>query len=219
MVTKSYVDFFRGLEKNNHKEWFHANKQAYENDVKQPFLRLLEALLPELLSLDAAISADPKDALFRINRDIRFSKDKTPYHTLLKASLTPGGKKSGLPGFYLGISAYSIHVGGGMIQLKGPALKAIRVAIAERTEEFMAIVKADSFTTKFGELKGESAKRMDKQFQATLEKTPLIALKQFYAMRELPLAAHLNSSEVPTMILNYFKAIHPLNHFLKSALL
>ena len=170
------------------------------------------------MSLDEAISGNSKEALFRINRDIRFSKDKTPYHTLMKASLAPGGKKSNLPGFYLGISAYSIHVGGGMLQLKTPALKAIRAAIADRTETFLTVVTADPFVNKFGELKGESAKRIDKEFRVTLEKTPLIALKQFYAMSEFPLEPYLNSNQIQTMILDCFKAIHPLNQFLKSAL-
>ena len=84
MITSNYITFFEGLEKNNTKEWFHGHKKEYEHDVKEPFLNLLESLIPELIKLDPTIPQNPKEALFRINKDIRFSKDKTPYHTLLK---------------------------------------------------------------------------------------------------------------------------------------
>ena len=94
------------------KEWFHANKKRYENDVKEPFLELLSELLPILHEWDNRILTDEKKAMFRINRDVRFSKDKTPYHTILKAGFSPNGKKSMLPGYYLGISQDSVHVWG-----------------------------------------------------------------------------------------------------------
>ena len=85
-MTENYISFFKGLEENNTREWFHGHKKEYENEVKKPFLNLLDRLIPELMALDSSISPNSKDALFRINRDIRFSKDKTPYHTILKAS-------------------------------------------------------------------------------------------------------------------------------------
>ena len=218
MITENYASFFKSLAKNNRKEWFHANKQAYENEVKKPFLALVETLIPKLQSLDANISSNPKDALFRINRDIRFSKDKTPYNTLMKASFAPGGKRSTLPGFYLGMGANTLHLGGGLINLKGPALRAIRTAIAQHTEEFIKIVEAKSFIKKYDQLKGEQSKRIDKEFKSILEKTPLIAHKQFYVMCELPLKEYLNSDQLPPTIMEYFEACQPLNQFLKQSL-
>ena len=216
MITEKYITFFQGLEKNNHKEWFHGHKKEYENDVKKPFLDLLDALIPELVKLEPTISTNPKDALFRINRDIRFAKDKTPYHTLLKAGFSPGGKKSKLPGFYLGISAEKIHVGGGLFNLKGADLKNVRTLIAENTDDFNTIVNAKSFISTFQYLKGERAKRLDKTFQLILEKTPYIANKQFYAMQELPLIDYLNTDKIFDVVLSSFKAINPLNQFLKQ---
>lgn len=217
MITKNYVTFFNGLEKNNNKDWFHANKSAYENDVKKPFLALLDQLIPEIKQLEPEISHNPKDALFRINRDIRFSKDKTPYNTLLKAGFSAGGKKSVLPGFYLGISAEKIHIGGGVFNLKGEDLKNIRTLIADDTEEFVKIVNDPTFLSNFTALKGEQAKRLDKTYQPVLEKTPYIANKQFYAMREISLTDYLNSNQLPEVIMDSFKTIHPLNQFLKVA--
>lgn len=217
MITLNYIRFFKGLEKNNNKEWFHQNKEAYENDVKKPFLALLESLIPKLSKLEPAISPDPKDALFRINKDIRFSKDKTPYHTLLKAGFSPGGKKSKLPGYYLGISSEKIHIGGGLFNVPAASLKACRTLIAENTDEFIEIVHSDAFVSIFKDLKGEQAKRLDKSFEPLLSKTPYIANKQFYAMCELPLLENLDSNKMVSEITNTFKEIYPLNQFLKKA--
>ena len=217
MITQNYITFFKELEKNNNKEWFHGHKTAYENDVKKPFLKLLEKLIPELEKLEPQISLNPKDALFRINKDIRFSNDKTPYHTLLKAGFSPGGKKSKLPGFYLGISAEKIHVGGGLFNLKGTDLKNVRTLITENTDEFIQLVNSKSFISTFQELKGEKAKRLDKNFQSILSKTPYIANKQFYAMREFPLIDYLYFDKMFSTVIDSFKTINPLNQLLKKA--
>lgn len=216
MITKAYSTFFQELEKNNNKEWFHENKKAYE-EAKNTFLSLLDSLIPELLKLDSTISPMAKHALFRINRDTRFSQDKTPYHTLLKAGFSPGGKKSELPGFYLGISANTIHVGGGLFNVKSPELKKVRSLIAEDTDEFIAIVGSKSFVSTFKELKGEQARRLDKSLQPIAAKTPYIANNQFYAMQKLPLADHFDGNKLYSTILNSFKEIAPLNNFLKKA--
>lgn len=217
MITQNYITFFQNLEKNNNQKWFQEHKEEYENSAKKPFLKLLEILIPEIQKLEPQISLNPKDALFRINRDIRFSKDKTPYNTLLKAGFSSNGKKSKLPGFYLGISASTIHTGGGLFNLKAEDLKNVRALICENTEEFVSIVNNKSFTSTFKELKGEKAKRLDKSFKAVLEKTPYIANKQFYAMQEFPLVNYLDSNKMVTTILNSFKEINSLNQFLKQA--
>ncbi|MEN0047665.1 MAG: DUF2461 domain-containing protein [Bacteroidota bacterium] len=217
MITTTYIQFFKELEQNNTKEWFHKHKKRYENEVKQPFLDLLTSILPAIKMLEPEILMNAKDALFRINRDIRFAKDKTPYNTMMKAGFSAGGRKSELPSYYLGISADMIHVGGGVFNVKGNTLKKIRRLISEETEAFCKIVESDTFKNHFGTLKGEQAKRLDKASQATLERTPYITNKQFYAMPTLPLASYLNTSDLQNVIVEYFKAIQPLNVFLKRA--
>lgn len=217
MITEKYITFFKGLEKNNNKNWFHEHKAEYENDAKKPFLELLNLLIPEIEKMEPQISPNPKDALFRINRDIRFTADKTPYHTILKAGFSARGKKSLLPGFYLGIDAEKIHMGGGLFNLKADSLKAVRTLMVNNTDEFVNIVNSKSFVNMFGKLKGEQAKRLDNQFKPILEKTLYIANKQFYAMTEIPLKDHLNSEKLPAVILNCFKEINQLNNYLKKA--
>ena len=217
MISENYIAFFKKLEKNNEKEWFHEHKSEYESAAKKPFIKLIDSLISELIKLEPSISKNPKDALFKINRDIRFSKDKTPYHTLLKAGFSAGGKKSKLPGFYLGIGAEKIHVGGGLYNIKSSDLYAIRTLITENTDEFIKIVNSKSFVSNFQGLKGEQSKRLDKNFQPILVKTPYIANKQFYAMQELPLTDYLNSDKILSAVENSFKEINPLNQFLKKA--
>ncbi len=217
MISKTYTSFFKELAKNNNKEWFHANKKRYENDVKEPFLGLLEALLSNLTDWDHRILADPKKAMFRINRDVRFSKDKTPYHNILKAGFSPNGKKSILPGYYLGIDATSIHVGGGLFMLRPPELSKLRNHIVASASELIKITTDSAFVQNFGQLSGEKAKRLDKSLLPTAEKTDLIYNKQFYAMAEFPLEPFYDSEKLEEEILNHFKAIKPLNTYLNQA--
>ncbi|NAS10950.1 DUF2461 domain-containing protein [Poritiphilus flavus] len=219
MITENYSQFFKALAKNNHKSWFHENKKKYEQEVKAPFLQLLEALIPVLRDWDDRILPDPKKALFRINRDVRFSKDKSPYNLIMKAGFSPNGKKSVFPGYYLGIDADSIHVGGGLFMLQPADLKKVRAEIAENSDRFLQIVEATSFKERLGDLLGENSKRLDKDLMPAAEKNPLIYKKQFYAMASLPLEAHYGSEKLPEIILSHFREIKPLNDFLNNALI
>lgn len=217
MITQEHNQFFKELTQNNTKEWFHQNKKRFENEVKTPFLNLLDVLLNTLTEWDERIPSDPKKALFRINKDVRFSKDKSPYHTILKASFSPDGKKSMLPGYYLGIDATSIHVGGGLFMIRPPELAVIRGHIAKDPSTIETIVGTSDFTQNFGWLKGEKAKRLDKSLLPAADKTDFIYHKQFYAMAEFPLEPFYESELLEDEILLHFKAIRPLNTYLNQA--
>ncbi|MEK6152815.1 DUF2461 domain-containing protein [Flavobacteriaceae bacterium 3-367] len=218
MFTAAYTHFFQELTENNSTAWFHAHKKRYEEVAKGPFLELLNRLLPTLTEWDHRILPDAKKALFRINRDIRFSKDKSPYHLILKAGFSPNGKKSVLPGYYLGIDAHHIHVGGGLFMVQSPELKKIRTYIAENTPAFLNLMGSENFRQHFGALKGEKAKRLDKDLLPVADKTPLIYNKQFYAMAEFPLEPFYQSEKLPEEILAHFAGIRPLNEYLNQAL-
>ena len=216
MITDAYSIFFKELAQNNNKEWFHTHKKRYETDVKIPFLALLEHLLETLVAWDYRILPDPKKALFRINRDIRFSKDKSPYNTIMKAGFSPFGKKSELPGYYLGIDAEHVHIGGGLFMLRPPELKKVRHYIANHVDEFLTIVEHPDFKSDFGALKGEKAKRLDKSLLTVAEKTDLIYNKQFYAFAEFPIKAFYRSDKLAEEILEHYHKINPLNTFLNG---
>lgn len=217
MITKNYSSFFKELSKNNHKEWFHANKKRYEHDVKVPFLGLLERLLASLTQWDDGILPDPKKAVFRINRDIRFAKDKSPYNTIMKAGFSPGGKKTELPGYYVGIDADHVHVGGGLFMASPPVLKQVREHIAKDVDGLLNIVENPSFKNVFGQLRGERLKRLDKSLLDAAEKTDLIYHKQFYAFAEFPLADFYGSERLSDAILGRLKVIKPLNAYFNRA--
>ncbi|WP_273568709.1 DUF2461 domain-containing protein [Maribacter halichondriae] len=186
MITKAYSSFFKELSKNNHKEWFQANKKRYEIDVKEPFMQLLEDLLPPLREWDDRILPNPKKAVFRINRDIRFAKDKSPYNTIMKAGFSAEGKKSIYPGYYLGIDGENIHVCGGLFMIRPPELKKVREHIAKNPEKLVSIITEKDFTHNFGKLKGDKAKRIDKSFLPVAEKTDRSTTNNFMLLRNFP---------------------------------
>jgi uncharacterized protein (TIGR02453 family) len=92
--SKDFIKFFRSISKNNNREWFIANKSVYEKEVKEPLYNLVAELLTLISFKDESIISDPDDCIFRIYRDVRFSKDKTPYKTYSSALVSSGGKKS-----------------------------------------------------------------------------------------------------------------------------
>ena len=107
--TEDFINFFKELAANNHKEWFHENKKRYESSVKKPFTVFVGKMIEEIQKVDADLMIEPKDCILRINRDIRFSKDKTPYNLHYTAFISRGGKKDkSIPGFF-----YSIFAGNG----------------------------------------------------------------------------------------------------------
>ena len=217
MITQEYINFFKELESNNYKEWFDKNRKRYEEHVRKPFIELVESLIPGLLEIEPSILPDAKKSLFRINRDIRFSADKTPYNTMMKAGLSSGGKKSELPGFYLGIGVDMVHMGGGLYQLDKNALKNVRSLIAANTDEFLSILADTDFKNHFVELKGEQNKRIDAEFQSVIDQTNYILNKQFYAMATLPTSQFINESNQAEALLGYYRAVQPLHSFLNKA--
>ncbi|MBV6646090.1 MAG: DUF2461 domain-containing protein [Cyclobacteriaceae bacterium] len=217
MITEEFIAFFQQLEANNHKGWFHANKKTYDAFVKNPFLKLLDALLPELLTMEPRLIPGAKNALMRINRDIRFSKDKTPYHTIIKANLTPEGRKSGLPGYYLGIGAESIHVGGGLYQPTTAQVKAIRRYMITAKQQFLDIYENEPFQQLFGAIAGEKVKRLDANMQDHVADLPFLANKQFYYMARYPVTDYLHT-DLKDFVLKYFLAASDMNRLLENAL-
>ena len=108
MLTQGYIDFFTELSENNHKEWFHANKKRYDVHAKGGFSKVVQGVLDRLQDDSPDYPEKASSTLFRINRDMRFVKEGGPYHTIMKASLVRGGKKSAAPRRITSISTGSI---------------------------------------------------------------------------------------------------------------
>ena len=152
---KEGLAFLRSLKRNNNREWFQEHKSIYEDVVKQPMSDLVESLAVDFEKFATEIVASPKASVYRIYRDTRFSKDKTPYKTHAAAVFPHRAlEKHGGAGFYLHISTTELLIGGGVYMPWPEDLNAVRSHIAENAEAFIEIVQSKKFRKMFGALGG-----------------------------------------------------------------
>jgi len=216
--TQGFFDFFQELSENNHRDWFHANKSRYEQHVKKPFYTLVGELIDRIHQDDPQVMIEPKHAVFRINRDIRFSKDKTPYKTNVSAFISPQGRKDHThPGFYFDLNHQRIYLGGGAYSVDKEQLLQIRTAIASEPDRFKQLLEEEEFQQKYGTVKGEQHKRLPAEFKEAAEKQPLLFNKQFYYMAELDRELLL-TDELPDHMMSYYYAAKPIKDFLLEAM-
>ncbi len=216
--SADFLNFFKELAANNHKDWFDENRKRYEKSVKDPFKKFVEALITETNKFDPSVAIEAKDAIFRINRDIRFAKDKTPYKLDRSAIISSGGRKDhSIPGFYISLGPEHTSIGGGAYFLKPDQLTAVRQQIANNPKEFEKLLKDKNFSKHFDGIKGEENKRLPKEFQEAAEKQPLLYKKQFFFMKADDPELILKDDFMDYCI-NNFKAAQPVQQFLKNAM-
>jgi len=220
LFTPTYLNFFRELSENNNREWFHANKKTYEKEVKAPFKAFVQELIDRVGvgEIDSKVMIDPKDAIFRINRDIRFSKDKTPYKVNNSAIVSPGGRKEKEKpgGIYVELSANYLRVYQGAYMISKEPLQELRDMIAERTDEFNALIEDAHFVKMYGQIRGDRNKRLPKYLQEAADKQPLIYNKQFYYFAEMPPETIL-SDQLVDKIMEVYLVGKPVADFLLQA--
>ncbi|SMD34697.1 TIGR02453 family protein [Reichenbachiella faecimaris] len=214
--TKSFSAFFEDLANNNQKEWFHANKKRYEADVKKPFENFLSDLITAIQIEDPTLAVSPKDCVLRINRDLRFSTDKTPYNLHYSAVVSRAGRKDkSVPGLFLRFSPEEVGIMGGAYVLDKGQLHGLRMNLSKNPDSLQALIQEKNFKTKFGTILGEESKRMPTEFQGASEHNPMLLKKQFYFMskREPDL---ITSDHLLTELMTYWHAARPLNEYLTS---
>jgi uncharacterized protein (TIGR02453 family) len=220
MLQVATVNFLKDVKRNNHKEWFDANRKQYEA-AKDDFAALIKAIIEKHSKKDETIAAlQPKDCVFRINRDVRFSKDKSPYKTNFGASINRGGKKSIFGGYYFHCEPGGSFVGGGIWMPEPDNLKKIRQEIDYGLDEFKSIVTSKTFTDVYGELyKGEDAvlTREPKGYDKDNPAIEYIKLKSILGLHKLT-DADLTDKDLLKKILTAFEALQPLVVFLNRAL-
>lgn len=213
------MKFFRGLAKNNNRDWFQPRKEIFERSLKQPMEQLVEALNAQLLKFAPQYITEPKRAIYRIYRDTRFSKDKTPYKDHIAASFSRIGMEKHISaGFYFSVSPKEIEVAGG-VYMPGPdQLKLIRQYLLENHEEFRAISGNRSLRKQMGDLWGEQMTRTPKGFLPGHAADDLIRYKQwvFYDKRLEPALA-LSAKFLPE-IAGRFRMMTPFVEFLNKPL-
>lgn len=166
MITKRTLDFLKAIKKNNNREWFEVNRSKYE-DAKADFEKFVESLLPLLAKENSKLKdLKVKDCVFRIYRDVRFSKNKAPYKTNFGAYFVEGGKKSSKAGYYIQIEPGNSFLAGGCWMPEAPVLKAIRQEIDYNLKDFEKIVKGKAFKSRFGELSDARLKTTPKGYDA-----------------------------------------------------
>ena len=217
-INQSTLDFLKDLSKNNNRDWYHANKKRFEKEVKKPFESFIANVIDRFREINPDINIQPKEAIFRIYRDTRFSKDKTPYKTHISALVSPHGRKGKeYPGFYFHLEPGMLMMGGGAYFLEKEALQRVRQHIMQQPKAFRKIVEDPTFVETYGELKGEKNKILPKEFKEFGEKEPLIYNKQFYYMHEMPPKTILQD-DFMDVVVDHYKAGAPLNQFVLEAL-
>ena len=179
-VEKSTLDFLRLLEVNNNREWFHANEAAYK-PVKASHELLIAKLIEGFSSFENMDGVAVKNCNYRIARDVRFSKDKSPYKSWLSASLMEGGRKSTNHDYYLHIQPNNqSFMGGGMFGPTNEQLAKFRQEIDYNPNEIKSIIYDPTFVKYFSNPIGASLKTSPKGYEKTHPDIELLRMNQLY---------------------------------------
>jgi len=217
MTLIKSINFLKTLEKNNNREWFHANKEIY-NEAKAEFEDFVNHLIPLVADFDkTVVGTNAKDCIFRIFRDVRFSHDKRPYKTNFGAYINEGGKKSINAGYYVHLDPDGYFAGGGIYMPPAPILTKVRTEIMQNVEEYLSIIERKSFKSTFGEVEGDRLKTAPKGFAKDFKHIDLIKLKS-YTATSIFTEKEVLSENYMEKLLTVFKELKPFNDFLNHAL-
>lgn len=217
MDLKPTLSFLNELKTNNSKEWFDANRKTYET-CRKTFLALTQEIINGISKFDPELTnVEAKSCVFRINRDIRFSKDKTPYKTNFGALMGAQGKKSEGTGYYIHL-AHDYNFAGGGIYMPQPAvLAAIRQEIDYNPDALKKLIESKDFKETFGSIQGDALKTAPKGYPKDHPNIELLRLKSFYVLKEY------SDKEVTTEgfleeALSTYKKAYDFNQYLKVAI-
>ncbi len=219
-LPKDYFDFFKELADNNNREWFEDNKPRFRASVQEPLASFVEAMAPRLKKISPHFVADPRlngGSVFRIYRDVRFSKDKSPYKTHGAVQFRHArGKDAHAPGFYVHLAPGDVFYGGGIWTPPSAALTMIREAIRDDAAAWKRATTSKGFKARFGALRGDGLSRPPRGFDSDHPLIDDIKRKSFFAMAE----ARPTATRKPGFIDDVAAAMadaKPLMRFLCSA--
>ncbi len=216
-MDKIILKFLKDLEKNNNRDWFNEHKKQYEA-ARFEMEKFVDHLILNIRSFDQDIGdLTAKNTMFRIYRDVRFSKDKTPYKTYFSAYMADGGRKSEMAGYYVHISPDTCFAGGGSYHPSGENLKKIRSEIYYNLDEFKGIISDAKFKRVFGEVKGERLKRPPPGFPKDFEGIETLKLKDFTVIQYFD-EKDVIQPNFDQSVLDVFRTMKPFNNFLNRAI-
>lgn len=179
-ITKTTLQFLKELKQNNNRDWFEENKKRYQSSHEE-VANFAEAVLQELNKFDSIETISGKKSLFRIYKDIRFSKDKTPYKTNRSGSYRRAGEDR-RGGYYFSIEPGNTMIGGGFYQPNSDDLLHIRKQIELDATPLRKVIQSKKFKDYFGELLGEQVKTAPRGFEKNDPNIDLLRHKSFYIM-------------------------------------
>ncbi len=215
---KKALEFLEHLEGHNSKEWFDENRERYHTSLKNPFDLFLKDLIKEVQKDDPSIQIEPKHAKFRINRDIRFSKNKQPYKTHISAVISKWGRKDTVnPGLYVHFWNDGVHFWTWCYQPEKAHLHAIRSFIMKHPRKVNNALNNKESKEIYGELRGAKNKRLPKEFQEAAKKNPLLFHKQFYFYTKYP-SKHMIREDLIDFCMVHRHAAKPRRKVIQFAL-
>ena len=213
------LHFLKKLKINNNREWFDSNKSEYLAS-KEIFEVFVSELIKGINKFDKKVSLDlkPKDCTFRIYKDVRFSKDKTPYKNNMSASINPGGKKSNIPGYYFHLEPEACFLAGGVYMPMPDDLKAIRQEIDYNPLPLINILKSASFKKEFNGLDEEDKlKNPPKGFNKDHAHSEILKNRHFIVSQKFENKVILKKEGL-SKTLDSFKAMYPFLDYLRKAI-
>ena len=221
MLQTSTLKFLKDLKKNNNKSWFDANRKRYD-EAKKDFELFIQQLIDTHGKKDKTISSlKAKECLFRINRDIRFSKDKTPYKTNFGASINKGGKKAfSTAGYYFHLEPGEAFVGGGIYQPMPEELRKVRQEIDYNFKEFKNIIGSKKFKSVYGDLDKSNEfllSRVPKGYEADNPAADYLRLKSYIAFEHIT-DSDLTSKTLVKKAADAFQTLQPFIDFVNGSL-
>lgn len=218
MLLPETLAFLKKLDKNNNREWFNEHKDQF-NAAKENVTALTRTLISQISKFDPDVSGTlAEDCVFRIYRDVRFSKNKAPYKNNLGAYIAPGGRKSTLPGYYFHVQPGQSFIAAGLHMPDSAELLKVRKVIDAKPKEFLKVVNAKGFKERFGELHGEKLKLMPKGFPVDHPMIEFLKMKSMTASRQYTNDKTVLGSDYPKSLAADAKALYPLVAFLREAL-
>lgn len=211
------LEFLTDLAANNNRDWFHDNKERY-NENREKMLFITDVLINEIRKFDREVPLlEPKDCLFRIYRDVRFSKNKQPYKTHFGGFISKGGRKGIYAGYYFHVEPLGSFSGGGIYMPAAAELRAVRNRIAEYGAEFLEIMNDPDFKKIYPELMDDKLKTAPKGFPKDHEFIDLLRYKSFAFSTPISTSEILNGDYI-SLNVSAFQKLSPINAFINEAL-
>jgi uncharacterized protein (TIGR02453 family) len=214
-----FIQFFKDLAPNNNKDWFDENRNRYAEIIREPFKAFVDHMIVELTKVNLKFKdLQNKDCIFRINRDIRFSKDKTPYKMNVSALIAPGGKKNYMgEGIYFELGPEHVRIYSGLYELDKDTLLLLREGIAKNQKEFKKLYSDKNFESTFGQIRGEQNKIIPMELREAAESENLIFNKQFYYFVQFP-PKKLLAKDFDKTIIEIYNTARPMEQFFSTLL-